>query len=81
MTDVMLSTPVRIKPHGSNTISAVATLQDASEVLIDWPPASRGPFYQAAREKIEAALENKGGAAQAQEAFTALCDHAGVLVR
>lgn len=81
MANVMLSTPMRIKPHGSNTIREVATLQDASEVLIDWPPANRGPFYQAAREKIEAALQNKDGTAQAQEAFTALCDHAGVLVR
>ncbi len=81
MGDVMLSTPVRIKPHGSDTIREVATLQDASEILIDWPHASRGPFYQAAREKIEAALEDKDATAQAQEAFTALCDHAGVLVR
>jgi hypothetical protein len=81
MTDVRLSSPIRVKPHGADTIREVATLQDASEILIDWPHASRGPFYQAAREKIEAALENKDGAAQAQEAFTALCDHAGILVR
>ena len=81
MADVMLSTPVRIKPHGSDTIREVATLQDASEILIDWPQAERGPFYQAAREQIEAALENKTGAAQAQEAFIALCNQAGVLVR
>ncbi|TIS98712.1 MAG: DUF982 domain-containing protein [Mesorhizobium sp.] len=76
-----MSTPLRVKPHGSDTIREVATLQDASEVLIDWPHAKRGPFYQAAREKIEAALTNNEGAAQAQEAFTALCDHAGLLVR
>ncbi|QKC96042.1 DUF982 domain-containing protein [Mesorhizobium sp. NZP2298] len=81
MADAMLSTPMRIRPHGSDTIREVASLQDASEILIDWPHASRGPFYQAAREKVEAALENKDGAAQAQEAFTALCDHAGILVR
>ncbi|RUX00019.1 MULTISPECIES: DUF982 domain-containing protein [unclassified Mesorhizobium] len=81
MADLMLSTPLRVKPHGSDTIREVATLQDASEVLIDWPHAKRGPFYQAAREKIEAALTNNEGAAQAQEAFTALCDHAGLLVR
>jgi hypothetical protein len=81
MADVMLSTSMWVKPHGSDTIREVATLQDANEILIDWPHASRGPFYQSAREKIEAALESKDGAAQAQEAFTALCDHAGVLVR
>ncbi|MBZ9743387.1 MULTISPECIES: DUF982 domain-containing protein [unclassified Mesorhizobium] len=81
MGDLMLSTPLRVKPHGSDTIREVATLQDASEILIDWPQAKRGPFYQTAREKVEAALQNNEGAAQAQEAFTALCDHAGLLVR
>lgn len=81
MTELMLSTPMRIRPHGSDTIRDIATLKDASEILIDWPQAKRGPFYQAAREQIEAALESKTGALRAQEAFAALCNHAGVLVR
>ncbi|RWC58860.1 DUF982 domain-containing protein [Mesorhizobium sp.] len=81
MAELMMPTPMRIRPHGSDTIRDIATLKDASEILIDWPQAKRGPFYQAAREQVEAALENKAGAAQAQEAFAALCDHAGVLVR
>lgn len=81
MTELMLSTPMRIRPHGSDTIRDLTTLQDASEILIDWPQAKRGAFYQAAREQVEAALEHKAGAAQAQEAFAALCNHAGVLVR
>ncbi|RUW63209.1 DUF982 domain-containing protein [Mesorhizobium sp. M7A.F.Ca.US.008.03.1.1] len=81
MSELILPTPMRIKPHGSDTIRDVATLKDASEILIDWPQAKRGPFYQAAREKVEAALETKAGAAEAQEAFAALCSHSGVLVR
>lgn len=81
MAELMLSTPMRIRPHGSDTIRDVATLRDASEILIDWPQAQRGPFYQAAREQVEAALENETGAAEAPEAFAALCSHAGVLVR
>ncbi|TIN18086.1 MAG: DUF982 domain-containing protein [Mesorhizobium sp.] len=81
MAEVMLSTPMRIKPHGSDTIRDITTLKDASEILIDWPQAKRGPFYQAAREQVEAALEGKAGVAEAQEAFAALCNHAGVLVR
>ena len=81
MTGPIRSTPMRIKPHGSETIRDVSTLKDASEILIDWPQAKRGPFYQAAREQIEAALESQAGVAQAQEAFAALCNHAGVLVR
>ena len=81
MADLMLSTPMRIRPHGSDTIRDITTLRDASEILIDWPQAKRGPFYQAAREQVEAALESKAGAAKAQEAFAALCNHAGVLVR
>ena len=81
MAEQMLSPPLRIKPHGSDTIRDVTTLKDASEILIDLPHAKRGPFYQAAREQVESALESKAGAAQAQEAFVALCNHAGVLVR
>ncbi|TGZ40711.1 DUF982 domain-containing protein [bacterium M00.F.Ca.ET.162.01.1.1] len=81
MTSMLLSTPVRIRPHGSDTIRDVTALQDASEILIDWPQAKRGPFYQAAREKVEAALEDQTGIGEAQEAFFALCNHAGVLVR
>ncbi|MBN9218980.1 MAG: DUF982 domain-containing protein [Mesorhizobium sp.] len=81
MTASTLSAPIRIRPHGSAAIRDVATLEDANQILIDWPHAKRGPFYQTAREKVEAALENSQAAAQAQEAFTALCDHAGVLVR
>lgn len=81
MAELMLSPPLRIKPHGTDTIRDIITLKDASEVLIDWPHAKRGPFYQAAREQVEAALESKTSAAQAHEAFTALCNHAGVLVR
>ncbi len=81
MAELMLPAPMRVKPHDSDSIREVATLHDASEILIDWPHAKRGPFYQAAREKIEAALEGNLGAVEAQEAFAALCDHAGLLVR
>ncbi|RUU72954.1 DUF982 domain-containing protein, partial [Mesorhizobium sp. M7A.T.Ca.TU.009.01.3.1] len=39
MSELILPTPMRIKPHGSDTIRDVATLKDASEILIDWPQA------------------------------------------
>lgn len=81
MAELRLTAPMRIKPAGAETIRDVVTLRDASEILIDWPHGRRGPFYQAAREQVEAALDGKISAAQAQEAFAALCDHAGVLVR
>lgn len=79
MVDLPLAAPMRIKPHDSDTIRDVSTLKDASEILIDWPHAKRGPFYQAARETVEAAMNGNGSASQAQEAFAALCDHAGVV--
>ncbi|MEO5755446.1 MAG: DUF982 domain-containing protein [Mesorhizobium sp.] len=81
MLALRLSAPLRIRPAGTETVRDVSTLQDASEILIDWPHAKRGPFYQTAREQIEAALEGRATAAQAQEAFSAFCVHAGVLVR
>ena len=79
MVDLPLGTPMRIKPHGSDTIRHVSTLRDASEMLIDWPHAKRGPFYKAAREAVEAAMNGNGSASQAREAFVALCDDAGVV--
>lgn len=60
MVDLPLVAPMRIKPHGSDTIRNVSTLKDAGEILIDWPHAKRGPFYQAARETVEAAMNGKG---------------------
>ncbi|UVK37931.1 DUF982 domain-containing protein [Mesorhizobium sp. AR10] len=78
MVDVPLSTPLRIQ--SVNTIREVTTLQGACETLIDWPYVRRGRFYQAARGRVEAALEGKATAAEAQEAFAALCAHAGILV-
>lgn len=57
----------------------VKSVQGACEVLIDWPHARRGPFYQAAREKVEAALKGDASIPEAREAFAALCDHASVI--
>jgi hypothetical protein len=81
MTDLRFPAPLRINIGGENTIREVATLQDACEVLIDWPQARRGPFYQSAREQVEAALDGQTTVAKAHETFVALCDHAGVLTR
>jgi hypothetical protein len=80
MAGLRFPTPLRIQANGSNTIRDVVTLQDANETLIDWPHARRGPFYQPARKQVEAALEGNTTPAEAQEAFAALCGHAGILV-
>lgn len=81
MADQRFSAPIRVHVGTDGTVRDVATVQDASEVLIDWPPARRGPFYQSAREAVEAAKDGTISATAAQEAFAALCDHAGVLDR
>ena len=73
MTDVRLSSPIRVKPHGADTIREVATLQDASEILIDWPHASRGPFYQAALRCCRDALD---GWTPPEKAMRAMIDAA-----
>ena len=81
MTDVSLARTIRVQAGSSNTIREVTSLRDACEVLIDWPHARRGPFYQSAREAVEAAINGSLPVDKASEAFAALCDHAGVLVR
>ena len=78
MDDTPVAT-VRIKV-GEATTCQVATLVDASKVLIDWPAARRGPFYQMAREKVEAANAGKVTPGEGMAAFVELCRHAGVLV-
>lgn len=56
------------------------SVEGACEVLVDWPHARRGPYYQAAREVAEAAAAGKATAAEARQAFVTLADHAGVIV-
>jgi len=81
MADQRFSTSLRVRVGTDGTVRDVSTVQDACEVLIDWPSARRGPFYQSAREAVEAALDGNVSAMAAQEAFAALCDHAGILDR
>lgn len=64
---------------GEATHRTVRSVNGACEVLIDWPHARRGPFYQSTREVVEAAMKGMATAAQAREAFAALASHAGVL--
>lgn len=81
MANQRFSASRRVRVGTEGTVRDVSTVQDACEVLIDWPPARRGPFYQSAREAVEGALDGNVSATAAQEAFAALCDHAGVLDR
>jgi hypothetical protein len=71
---------VRIKTDSEGTITTVDTLKDACAVLIDWPHARRGPFYQSARELVESAMKGEKSVREAGEGFLALCQHAGVVV-
>jgi len=71
---------VRIKTDGEGTITSVDSLKGACAVLIDWPHARRGPFYQSARELVESAMKGDTSVQEAGEGFLALCQHAGVVV-
>jgi hypothetical protein len=71
---------VCIQPHGGSTTREVKSVNGASEILIDWPHAKRGPYYQSAREVVQAALDGKATPDQAREAFAALAGHAGILI-
>ena len=73
--------PVSIRFGGENTVRHVKSVNDASEVLIDWPHGHRGPIYQDTVAAIEAALTGSASAAVARAAFEAFADHAGVLVK
>ena len=73
-------TPVRVQAGDANTLRDVRSVEGACEVLIDWPHARRGPFYQSALEVVNSALEDRATIAEAREAFADLCAHAGILV-
>jgi hypothetical protein len=81
MTKLPFDSVIRVQSGSANTIKDVESVQDACDVLIDWPHGRRGPFYQSAREVVEAALEGKASVEEAKEAFAALASHAGVLVK
>ncbi|WP_274627424.1 DUF982 domain-containing protein [Arvimicrobium flavum] len=80
MTKHMFERPVRVQAGDSNTLRDVRSVEGACEVLIDWPHARRGPFYQSALEVVNAALEGKASVEEARAAFADLCAHAGALV-
>lgn len=65
---------------GDSTKRDVKSVHGASEVMIDWPHARRGPVYQATVEVLEAARAGRADAAEARAAFVAFAKHAGVLV-
>ncbi|MBZ9674304.1 DUF982 domain-containing protein [Mesorhizobium sp. ES1-1] len=71
---------VCIRPHGGNSVREVKSVNGACEILIDWPHAKRGPYYQSAREVVQAALDGKATPHQAREAFVALAGHADILI-
>lgn len=77
---IPFETPVVIRAGDEATKRTVKTVNGACEVLIDWPHARRGPFYQTAREIVEAALKGEVSPSQAREAFAGLASHAGILV-
>jgi hypothetical protein len=76
---IPFESPIKVKVGADNMLRTVNSVQGACEVLIDWPHARRGPYYQSAREVVEAAIGGKATAAEAREAFAALAAHAGVL--
>ena len=78
--DRPLGFKLRIQVGNSGTLATVETLQAACDVLIAWPHARRGPFYQSARELVERALKGEKPVREAAEGFLALCEHAGVVV-
>jgi len=63
-----------------NTKREVKSVRGASEVLIDWPHARRGPVYQSTMEILQSAMAGKATADEAHDAFVAFAKHAGVLV-
>ena len=65
---------------GDNTKREVKSVRGASEVLIDWPHARRGPVYQATMEVLQAALSGEASSEDAHDAFVAFAKHAGVFV-
>jgi len=81
MIDGPFEPPLRVQAGDPNTSRKVTSLQDACEVLIDWPHARRGEYYEAARTVVEAAQRGEKTVAEAYHAFAELCEHAGVLVR
>jgi hypothetical protein len=78
---ITFDSPVAIRDAGhQNTVRHVKSVNGASEVMIDWPHARRGPVYQQTVAVIEAALAGAATPAEAREAFHNFAGHAGVLV-
>lgn len=78
---ILFSSPVAIRAGADNTVRTVKSVNGASEVLIDWPHARRGPAYQETMAVIQAALDGSQSAEAARASFEAFASHAGVLAK
>jgi hypothetical protein len=65
---------------GDSTNREVNSVHGASEVMIDWPHARRGPQYHVTVDVLEAARAGRATAEEARAAFLAFARHAGVHV-
>lgn len=63
-----------------NTKREVKSVLGATEVLIDWPHARRGPVYQETMGILRSAVARTVSVEEAHDAFVAFAEHAGVLV-
>ena len=71
--------PVCVRIGGS-TNREVNSVHGASEVMIDWPHARRGPQYQVTVEVLESARAGRATAAEARAAFLEFARHAGASI-
>ena len=72
-------TAVNVRALDGASILTIKNIRDANSLLIDWPHARRGPFYQKTREVVDAAVAGKATAEEAREAIVTFAAHAGVL--
>ena len=57
---IPFESPIKVKVGADNMLRTVNSVQGACEVLIDWPHARRGPYYQSAREAFAALAAHAG---------------------
>ncbi|KQZ13779.1 MULTISPECIES: DUF982 domain-containing protein [unclassified Mesorhizobium] len=79
MDELQFAIPVRVKLSDGQPVEEVYGVDQALEILSEWPSGRQGPLYQAAFNACFGASVGVTGAEDACRAFSAFCRVSGIL--
>lgn len=81
MRELQFAIPVRIVPAPGLPVEEIYGVEQAMDILAEWPTGKQGKLYQAAFNACFGASVGVGSAEEACRAFVAFCRVSGLLAK